>query len=592
MSAAPEPAVPVPAAEAPGTGARPSEDAVQLEVLARLAALERRVAELERLPRAVPRARAVAPGAAPAPDEGPGAEAGRGIAAALGSMSLVGRSLLALAGAFVLRALSDAGTLPLALGAALGLAYAAAWLVVADRTARGGRATSAAFHGAVALAVGFPLIAEASSRFGLLSPSTGTALLALLTGAALAVAARRRLEPLAWLASLGAIAAAAALGFGTGSATPAALLLVLLGAATLWMSYVLDWRGLRALPAVAADLAVLVLALRAGAGRGPEGALGAAAVQVVLLVVYLGSVAARTLGLGREVLVFEIVQTGAAVAVGLGGAVYVASRAGLDLAWVGATTAAAGAGAYAVAFAFAGRGRPPRNFHFYASVAAVLVLAGIALLVPGPGLAGAWGVLGVAAAALARRLGRRTLATHAAAYGVAAALAGGLVSYAAGAVLGSPEGWGPAEPSAVVALVALAAIAWLAADAQARRAGERAPWLAVAATAAWGATGLAIGLAVPLVASASGQGPTPGAVAAIRTALLAACALALAWAGRSRVLAGAGVLAYPVLALTGLKLLAEDVPRGRPATLIVGFACYGAALLLVPRLRRARAVPG
>jgi hypothetical protein len=113
--------------------------------------------------------------------------------------------------------------------------------------------------------------------------------------------------------------------------------------------------------------------------------------------------------------------------------------------------------------------------------------------------------------------------------------------------------------------------------------------MAVVAIIACGAAGLAIGLVVPAVAGVPGHGAAPGAVAAVRTALLAAAALALASAGRSRSFADAGLLAYPMLAVTGLKVLAEDLPRGRPATLIVGFACYGVALLVVPRLRRPRA---
>jgi hypothetical protein len=336
-----------------------------------------------------------------------------------------------------------------------------------------------------------------------------------------------------------------------------------------------------------------VLALRAGGGRGPEGALGATAVHVALLMAYLGSVVARTLVLGRQVLVFEIVQTIAAVAVGLGGATYVASSAGLDLGWVGATTCTAGVTAYAVAFAFlARRHLSSRNFYFYTSVAAVLVLAGTAQLVPPAGLAVTWAVLGLAAALLARRHGRRSLAGHAALYGAAAAIASGLVSHAVRAVAASPAAeWGAAQPAALLALASLAAIAWLAADADgaARGRAERAPALVVLALLACGAAGLAIGLAVPALAGVPGHGAAPGAVAAVRTALLAAAALGLASLGRSRAFADAGLLAYPLLAITGLKVLAEDLPRGRPTTLIVGFACYGAALLLVPRLRRPRA---
>jgi hypothetical protein len=69
--------------------------------------------------------------------------------------------------------------------------------------------------------------------------------------------------------------------------------------------------------------------------------------------------------------------------------------------------------------------------------------------------------------------------------------------------------------------------------------------------------------------------------------------LAAAWAGRRPAWLEAGWLAYPLLAFTGLKMLLEDLPRGRPATLIVGFACYGVALIAVPRIRSRRgASPG
>jgi hypothetical protein len=45
-------------------------------------------------------------------------------------------------------------------------------------------------------------------------------------------------------------------------------------------------------------------------------------------------------------------------------------------------------------------------------------------------------------------------------------------------------------------------------------------------------------------------------------------------------------LVPPALVVGGLKLLAEDVPRGRPATLFLSLAAYGGALVLVPRLLR------
>jgi hypothetical protein len=48
----------------------------------------------------------------------------------------------------------------------------------------------------------------------------------------------------------------------------------------------------------------------------------------------------------------------------------------------------------------------------------------------------------------------------------------------------------------------------------------------------------------------------------------------------------AGWLSYALLALGGIKLIVEDFPRGRPGTLFLALAFYGAALILAPRLRQ------
>lgn len=553
------------------------------ELAGELRRLEGRIATLERAPAAAPaRPRGRASGA-------PAARAGSDVAAVMSGLSYVGRTLLVLAGAFVLRALTDAGTLPAAVGVALGLAWAGTWIALADVAGRSGAAASAGYHGAAAVLVGFPLVFEAASRLRLLSPPAAAALLTALGAAALAVAARRRLEAVAWIVTLGWIATAVALAGASGRLAPAALSLVLLGVATLWMSYVLDWFSLRWPAAVAADLAVGALALRVGWRLGPEGALVAYALQLALMALYLGSVAARTLLLRREVLPFEVGQAAAAIAAGLGGAAFVAERSGSGVPALGAWTTALGLAAYGVAFAFLDRGGDRRrNFHFYASAALLLSLVGTGLLLPGQALPSVWAALAIAAAALGRRLRRSSLAAHAATYAVAGAIASGLVSHALEALVASPaRAWSPAPPAALAVLAALAAVAWLGAGA-ARTAAARVPRVALLAVLACGAAGVATGLAVPIVAGIPGHGADAGELAALRTALLVATTLLLAWLGRREGWADAGVLAYPALAAAGAKLLLEDVVRGRPATLFVAFACYGVALILVPRLRGRR----
>jgi hypothetical protein len=553
-------------------------------VAERLHALEQRTAALEAAPASVghPRARprGARPGAAPA--------AAPAAAALVGSVTFVGRTLLVLAGAFVLRALTDAGTLPGWLGVTLGLAYAGAWVALADHAGRAGATASAVFHGVAAVLVGFPLLLEATSRFGLLSAAAAAALLAALTAVALGVAARRRLEPLAWAVTLGGIGAAVAMAAATGRIAPSAAYLVLLGVATLWMSYVLDWFSLRAPPAIAADLVAAALAFRAGTARGEEGPLAAFAVLTLLMALYLGTVATRTLLLRRDVLAFEVAQGAAAIAVGLGGAAFVAARTAGSATGVGVAATALGLAAYAVAFAFLERpAQRRRNFRFYATVAGLLVLAGTGLLLSGAALSLAWTALALAAGALGRRLGRLTLAAHAMAYAVAAAIASGLVAHAFEASLASARRpWSPVAPVALAALAALCLVAWLGADGRTRGLPERAARVALLALVAAGAAGVAIGWVAPFAAGVPGAGADAGMLAASRSALLVATALALAGLGRRPGWSDAASLAYPALAAIGLKLLLEDLPRGRPATLLVAFACYGAALILVPRLRR------
>jgi hypothetical protein len=88
------------------------------------------------------------------------------------------------------------------------------------------------------------------------------------------------------------------------------------------------------------------------------------------------------------------------------------------------------------------------------------------------------------------------------------------------------------------------------------------------------------------VAGRPGAGADPGLLATVRTAVLAAAAVLLGWAGRWDRLREAAWLVYPVLLAAGVKLILEDFPHGRPATLFVALGLCGGALILAPRLAR------
>ena len=72
--------------------------------------------------------------------------------------------------------------------------------------------------------------------------------------------------------------------------------------------------------------------------------------------------------------------------------------------------------------------------------------------------------------------------------------------------------------------------------------------------------------------------------ASLRTFILTAMALALAFSGtkwRRRELVW---LMYPFMVLAAYKLLAQDLPRGQTVALFVSLLLYGSALILLPRI--------
>ena len=109
------------------------------------------------------------------------------------TLTLIGRSLLVLAGAFLFRALTEGGTLSSGVGVAAGLAYGVVWIVASALVASRGARASAGFYSVCAALITGPLLFEVSTSFGLLSPAVGVVILAVVTVAGWLVATRWRL---------------------------------------------------------------------------------------------------------------------------------------------------------------------------------------------------------------------------------------------------------------------------------------------------------------------------------------------------------------------------------------------------------------
>lgn len=518
-------------------------------------------------------------------------------------LPLVGRTLLVLGGAFLIRALTDDGKIPPAAGVGLGLLYAAVMGVLADRARGAAERWSAVFHGLSATMIALPLIVEATTRFKVLSPIVGAIVLSLFTVFLVGVAWRRDSQCLAWVATLGSLAAILALVFSTHAVATFSVVLIGLGTASLWLTYGQRWHALRWPLALAADLVVSLMAyVAAHPGGLPEGygdlsIPGVLAIALGLPVAYLGSFAVRTLMRMRSVTVFELVQTVLALLAGFGGAVRVAWTFGSGSTALGVSALVVAGGCYFVAFSFVERRAEFRgNFLFYSTLAVLLTLA-VSPLVFGTNLLVLfWCGLGFTAALLGFRLNRISLAAHSAAYVAAAGIFSGLFGGVIRTFLGgAAHGFSfPGRDALVVVATAVASYTALSVK-EARAAGprtklERLPVAFLGVVAVVGIGGGAIDL-LSLAFGTSGAGAAPR-LATIRTAVLSTAAIALAWARRQPFYGDLVWLPYPVLVAGGLKLVLEDLRTSGPAALVIAFGFYGAALIVVPRLLRRTEGPG
>lgn len=506
-----------------------------------------------------------------------------------GAPALAGRTCLVLGGAFLIRSLTEAGTLGPALGVAAGIAYALLWLVFADREAARGRPESAAFHALASALIAAPLVVEAATRFRVLGAAGAALLLALVTAAALAVAWRRSLHALVWIQLPAATAATVLLLFRLREPLAFVVLLLALCAASLLFAYGRGWRAQRWPMALAADAVVLLLGgLLWLPKQPPEWLLSTPVLvaQIGLATLYLGAFVVRLLFQSREITPFAIAQTIAVLAVGFEGALVVggaATRTGLAVA------------ALAVGVLLHGvlaRRSERQHGHgvavaYFSTLATFLAAEGTRVLLPAALFAPLWLLAAVGLAALARHGQRPVLEVHAALLALAGTVASGLgVAAVAALALPAAATW-PAPSAAALATMALAAAVALLL--QAAPPPPRAARTAALVVALVGCGGLATRVLAALLADAPGAEANPGALAAVRSAVLAGAAVGLALAGLWRARPEHFRLAAAVLAIGGVKLLVEDLRRGDAAYLVFSLALYGGALIAVPALaRRAR----
>jgi hypothetical protein len=547
--------------------------------------LERRVARLEKLA-------GVADAPAPAATAEPPVEIVAGPSvnpAAL--LPVLGRALLGLAGAYLLRALTELAVIPPAWGVAAGILYAIFWLFQAAHTPPSRHLETAA-HSLTAVLVLCPLLWEGTLRFHAISTWTAAGLLVAFVVFGLAVSWRKNLLVVATIVILAGLGTGAGLLIATRDVVPFTLVFLAIAAAVEISSCLEHWLSERWLAALAADLAVLLATWLVTREYGlPEGYIAIPygwllGLQVALLVIYLASTIVRTLLRGLTFTWFETAQCAVAFLICVDGGQQLSGAAPTICA---AFAMACAAACYLVSFVVLDRAAGyGRNFYTYSTFAILLVLAGIRILLPGVGASVAWSVLAIACIWAGTHFARLTLQVHGDLYLVLALAASGALSRAGEFSLGSAH-WSSQSPAAVWTGLIVAGICYLLAESGPDQpAGLQIHRLAVAGIFAWLLAGaLASGFSAACH-SAFGAAAGHPYCATMRTGVLAGLALILAWAGARWRRAELSRLIYPAMILGAYRLTMVDFTQDHKPALFVSLLVYGGALMALPRLARTR----
>jgi hypothetical protein len=498
-----------------------------------------------------------------------------------GNFATVAKALLGFAGAYLLRAIAESGSLPQSIGIAAGLVYAIFWLIWSTRLGPEDR-FGTTLYGLTSTLIFSGLVWENSVQVHALPFPLGAFLITLFAYAGISLAWRRNLPGIAAIVAVVTASLCLVLLVATHDVVPFTAALLSIAAASEFAACNGQWLGQRWFPALAADLAVLIVAWVITQPQGvpesyhPFGMSSVVALQMTLVLIYVLGMGYRTLVTGSDITNFEIAQNTAAIALFIWGSVVMGREAPAPRFVVEAFCVLAGMACYATAVLFLARKSRQRNFLMYGVFGLALVMAGISILFSGLPLVVVWCTLAVVTSWLGTHEHRISLQLHAPVFLAAAAVGSGLIGFARQALHGA----NPPSASRLIeislATVALALCYWMAGSGETGKA--RIPALLIAALLCWAILGLCGAGITTLL------GPDSTISSTLRTGLICALSLALARPGMRR--PELVWLLYPLMLYGAYRLLSEDFPHGRPTALALSLLFYGGTLLQLTRMMR------
>jgi hypothetical protein len=506
-----------------------------------------------------------------------------------GAIPVVGKAVLGIAGAYLLRAIAESGSVSKFPVLLIAMLYAGFWMAWAARTHSANRLASGTYAITSALILS-PLLWESTVRFQALSPAFSAVVLVLYVILAITLAWRNNLQVIPWSATLASVIAASGLIIATHELASFSAALLAVACATeiaVCTGRRVTWR---AIPAAFADFAIwLVISILASPDSVPEGYHSASASTVtalcfLLLAMYAGSIAVRVFVLKHRLTIFELVQSALAFGLAWFGTMRATgNKISLELGVLFLTIAAVCY--WGTLFRFVDVACT-RNRRVTANWAAALLLAGSFLLFTVNLQIAFLCAAALATAFVYTRTRKLSLGMHASFYLAAGAAISPLPVYAARALGGTMPGL-PDFPTIAVGLAAAVcySVGALVKEGNPRR---RMLWLVPAGVVGFTAAavtivGTAYLIAARLQLEASG-------LSVVRTVVNCALAVVLGFLGSRTERVELRWLAYAAVAFGTLKLVFEDLRFGNAASLVISLLFYGLVLILLPRPTR-REVP-
>ncbi|HEY2471079.1 MAG TPA: hypothetical protein VGI45_25005 [Terracidiphilus sp.] len=497
---------------------------------------------------------------------------------------VLGRAMLGIAGAYLLRALAEAGAVPKVAVAVVAIAYAFAWLVWAARAPRVPSFVPLVYAGTSTVIL-MPMLWEMTLHFRAFAPGVAAGALATFVVLSTTLEWRHEASLALWLSYAAAAATAIALSVAARSILPfvfTLLLIVLLCESARILGRA---RPMWPFVAVAADAAIWGMIF---VYSGPQNAraeypdLSPVALivpAVVLFAITATTVASRAIWQECKVSVFAIAQGMITFGLAISSVLHFAPGGAVAL---GVACLALSAAAYGATFHYPPLSLQTRNLRMFSMWSAALLIAGVLWAFPEPGAGIALAIAGLAAYVAANRIDSYLLALHGAAFLCTAVIVSGVAHYVFNALAASTAG----RPDLSIWIIACSATAAYAVASDRKEDG----WplhvlhLVPALLAASAICALLVHSAVALANLAMTL--ENHHVAFLRTLVISAVALCLAFAGSRWGRIAMTRLAYVALAFIAAKLLFEDLRHGHMEFIAGSIFLFALTLIAVPRLVR------